>query len=140
MWAHYARLARGYVVAFDDLADLFAEDCTGSLNVAKPVKYEERFSGMTFDPSTQDALFFCKLADWSYEKEWRVVSALSACGERRADGLYLRRFPELRIASVILGWNAPMEETERLRSDLEVLVPHCSVAAAKLADGCLELN
>ena len=40
-------------------------DETGRLNIPKPVVYTNRFIGMTFDPSTQDRLFFSKLSDWS---------------------------------------------------------------------------
>ena len=69
MWAHYAELAKGFVVALEKLEQSFKGDETGSLNVPKPVVYSDQFSGMTFDPSTQDRLFFSKLLDWSYERE-----------------------------------------------------------------------
>ena len=78
MWAHYADLARGFAVIFEDLERSFNGDETGSLNVPKPVVYTERFIGMTFDPSTQDRLFFSKLSDWSYEREWRPGSVSAA--------------------------------------------------------------
>ena len=87
MWAHYADLARGFVVVFENLEQSFKGDETGSLNIPKPVVYAEQFLGMTFDPSTQDRLFFSKLSDWSYEREWRVAAMgrLSRCfvSERR---------------------------------------------------------
>jgi hypothetical protein len=90
MWAHYANQAKGFVVIFENLERSFNGDGTGSLNIPKPVVYTERFFGMTFDPATQDRLFFSKLSDWSYEREWRVVTALDAC-RRSSDGkLYLR--------------------------------------------------
>ena len=76
MWAHYGAQAKGYVVRFDGLDREFPKNSTGSLNVLKPVNYLEDLMGMTHDPSTQDNLFFCKFQDWSYEREWRVVSAL----------------------------------------------------------------
>jgi hypothetical protein len=50
MWAHYADLARGFVVVFEDLEKSFNGDETGSLNIPKPVVYAEEFIGMTFDP------------------------------------------------------------------------------------------
>jgi hypothetical protein len=77
MWAHYADQAKGFVVIFEDPERSFKGDDTGSLNGPKHVVYTERFIGMT-DPSTQDRLFFSKLSDWSYEREWRVVTAVSA--------------------------------------------------------------
>jgi hypothetical protein len=65
MWAHYADLARGFVVIFENLGRSLKGDETGRLNIPKPVVYTNRFIGMTFDPSTQDRLFFSKLSDWS---------------------------------------------------------------------------
>jgi hypothetical protein len=85
MWAHYADQAKGFVVVLEGLDNYFTGDETGSLNMPKPVVYTERFLGMTFDPSTQDRLFFSKLSDWSYEREWRIVTALNVC-RRSSDG------------------------------------------------------
>jgi hypothetical protein len=79
MWAHYAANARGYVVCFQELDREYTGDTTGSLNALKPVRYVDDLLGLTHDPSTQDNLFFCKFQDWSYEREWRIVSALSSC-------------------------------------------------------------
>ena len=77
-----------------------ADDETGSLNIPKPVVYTERFIGMTFDPSTQDRLFFSKLSDWSYEREWRVVTALESC-RRSSDGkLHLYDVPSFHLLSI----------------------------------------
>ena len=61
MWAHYAGLAKGYVIRFEGLDTQFAGDATGSLNEVKAVRYVEDVVGMTHDPSTQDDLFFVKL-------------------------------------------------------------------------------
>lgn len=97
----YADQAKGFVVIFEGLERSFKGDDTGSLNVPKRVMYTERFMGMTFDPSTQDRLFFSKLSDWSYEREWRVVTALEAC-RRSSDGkLYLRDVAPLHLAGLI---------------------------------------
>jgi hypothetical protein len=73
------------VIVLDNLEQSFKGDKTGSLNIPKPVVYADRFIGMTFDPSTRDRLFLSKLSGWSYEREWRVVTALNAC-RRSSDG------------------------------------------------------
>ena len=118
MWAHYADLAKGFVVMFENLERTFVGDETGSLNLPKPVVYMEQFLGMTFDPSTQDRLFFSKLSDWSYEREWRVVTALNAC-RRSSDGkLYLRDIDPLHLTGVISGWRVHSDDLFSLREEL----------------------
>ena len=132
MWAHYADQAKGFVVIFENLERSFHGDETGSLNVPKPVVYTERFIGMTFDPSTQDRLFFSKLSDWSYEREWRVVTALKAC-RRSSDGkLYLRDVDSLHLTGVICGWRVGADDLSLLRDDLKRVNPNARLISAIL--------
>jgi Protein of unknown function (DUF2971) len=118
MWAHYANQAKGFVVCFDDFGDDFLGDATGSLNMPKRVTYSENFVGMTFDPSTQDRIFFSKLSDWSYEREWRIVSPLSACLHSEASSLFLRKVPPKSLKRVICGWRVTKGEVEALREEV----------------------
>lgn len=135
MWAHYAEQAKGFVVIFDDLDKVFKGDQTGSLNVTKRVEYTEEFLGMTFDPSTQDRLFFSKLKDWSYEREWRVVTALQAC-RRSADGkLYLRDITPPPLTGIICGWRVTEQDCSLLRRDLERVNPSIELITAALDHG-----
>jgi hypothetical protein len=138
MWAHYADLAKGFVVRFDNLKRSFPGDKTGSLNIPKPVTYRDRLPGMTFDPSTQDHLFFSKLSDWSYEREWRVVTALSAC---RLDGsLYLRDVLPDHMTGVICGWRADPEDVKWLRKELTRVNSGASLVSAFMdGDGRVRL-
>ena len=132
MWAHYADQAKGFVVIFENLERSFKGDETGSLNVPKPVVYTERFIGMTFDPSTQDRLFFSKLSDWSYEREWRVVTALGTC-RRSSDGkLYLRDVAPLHLTGVICGWRVSAGDLSTLRDELKRVNPNARLIAAVL--------
>ena len=140
MWAHYADQAKGFVVIFENLERSFEGDETGSLNVPKPVVYTKRFIGMTFDPSTQDRLFFSKLSDWSYEREWRVVTALDAC-RRSLDGkLYLRDVSPLHLTGVICGWRVGAGELSSLRDDLRQVNPNARLIAAILDGGRVILS
>ncbi len=140
MWAHYAELAKGFVVIFDELAKVFKGDDTGSLNVTKPVDYAEEFLGMTFDPSTQDRLFFSKLKDWSYEREWRVVTALEAC-RRSLDGkIYLRDVAPSPVTGVICGWRVSEKDRSLLLADIEQVNPKIKVITASLDRGRIILN
>ena len=140
MWAHYADLARGFVIVLDNLEQSFKGDKTGSLNIPKPVAYADQFIGMTFDPSTQDRLFFSKLSDWSYEREWRVVTALNAC-RRSSDGkLYLRDVDHLHLTGVICGWRARAEDVSLLDGELKRLNPNAKLISAVLDGGRVGLN
>jgi len=140
MWAHYTNQAKGFVVIFENLERSFNGDETGSLNVPKPVVYTERFIGMTFDPATQDRLFFSKLSDWSYEREWRVVTALDAC-RRSSDGkLYLRDVTPLHLTGVIRGWRVGAEDLSSLRDDLKRVNPNARLIAATLDGGRVILS
>ncbi len=107
MWAHYADNARGFVVIFKDLEDFFSGDETGVLDEVKPVIYSNVFRGMTFDPSSQNELFFWKHADWAYEQEVRVVSSLKKCNfsEINGNNMFIRSIDKKYISGIILGWN-----------------------------------
>jgi hypothetical protein len=140
MWAHYADLARGYVVVFENLERSFAGDETGSLNIPKAVVYNEQLTGMTFDPSTQDRLFFSKLSDWSYEREWRIVTGLKACKQSSDGKLYLRNVDHLHMTSVICGWRARADEAALLCKELKRLNPDAKLISAALDRGRVNLN
>ncbi|WP_187971069.1 DUF2971 domain-containing protein [Aquibium microcysteis] len=130
MWAHYANMAKGFVVRFDGLRGCFAGDETGSLKALKAVRYVDQFEGMTYDPSSQDNLFFSKLSDWAYEREWRVVLALSDCTS--SDTLHLYEIDPHHVTEIICGWNVAAEDIEALRADLP---PHIAVTGARLEEG-----
>jgi hypothetical protein len=140
MWAHYGAQAKGYVMRFDGLDKKFSGDATGSLNVLKRVQYVEDMTGMTFDPPTQDNLFFCKFKDWSYEREWRVVSALSNC-QLSTDGKMNLRLVELPIVTgVICGWNVPNKERSFLAEQLLKINPCVQLHVASLDRGRVTFN
>ena len=139
MWAHYANLGKGFVVVFEDLEKCFAGDSTGSLNITKPVGYGDRFAGMTFDPSTQDRLFFSKLIDWSYEREWRVVTPLNAC-LRNQEGLYLREIDPRHVTAVICGWRASEANLSNLQTEVFRVNPATLVLLARMDSGLVKLD
>jgi len=140
MWAHYGAQAKGYVVRFDCLGPEFPGDATGSLNVLNPVSYIRDFVGMTHDPSTQDNLFFCKLEDWAYEREWRVVSALSTCQLARDGRMHLRSINSDIVTGVICGWNVSVEEIHSLAIELRAMNPGLEMLTASLDRGHVVLS
>jgi Protein of unknown function (DUF2971) len=140
MWAHYADQAKGFVVILDDLERSFNGDKTGSLNIPKPVIYTEQFVGMTFDPSTQDRLFFSKFSDWSYEREWRVVTALKKCRRSSDNKLYLRDVDRLHVTGVICGWRLGTDDIISLQNDLKEENLNVKVIPAILDGGRVKIS
>lgn len=135
MWAHYASMAKGFVVRFDGLETCFSGDETGSLNALKAVRYVDAFEGMTYDPSSQDSLFFSKHSDWAYEREWRVVRALADCTSSRS--LYLYEIDPRHVTEIICGWNVPKDDIDAL---LAVLPARIALTGALIGDGQVTLQ
>ena len=95
---------------------------------------------MTFDPSPQDRLFFSKLSDWSYVREWRVVTALASC-RRSSDGkLYLRDVAPYHLAGVICRWRVGKEDLSSLRDDLKRVNLNARLVGAILDGGRVILS
>lgn len=140
MWAHYGTQAKGYVLRFNDLDQEFHGDATGSLNAVKPVQYVEDILGLTHDPSTQDNLFFCKFRDWSYEQEWRVVSALSSCQASQDKKMHLRSIGKSKITGVICGWKVPENDVRLLVSEIFDINSSVKVLIASLSRGRVVVN
>ena len=118
MWAHYADGAKGLVVEFCDLHEVFCGDDTGVLFKPIAVRYTQNRLGVTFDPRSHDSIFFEKVEDWSYEKEIRVVCPLKDC-RREANGtneLYLFDIPQQHISRIILGWRMLRTEAAQVIS------------------------
>jgi hypothetical protein len=139
MWAHYANNASGFVVEFRELEAVFCGDQTGSLNVLKPVAYYSEHIGMTFDPTTQDNLFFLKHLAWSYEQEWRVVVPLDECSQP-IPGLHLKQVPASHIAGVILGWRCSEADKTAVIKAVAKVNPSASIKQASVLHGKLSLN
>lgn len=135
MWAHYANNAAGFVVEFQGLGTVFRENETGSLNVLKPVKYYTDYIGMTFDPATQDSLFFSKHQSWSYEHEWRVVLPLAECSDKSIPGLHVKKIPASHIAAVIFGWRCSDTDKSAVVDAVSRVNPNAFFRQASLLHG-----
>ena len=116
MWAHYADNARGFVIEYKNLGEIFCGDGkTGVFDELKRVDYykDERLA-VQFHPSKLDEMFFSKHEDWDYEGEYRVVKPLCECKKKIAGDGSVRHFykvdPEKYIKRIIVGWNGDFEE------------------------------
>jgi hypothetical protein len=95
---------------------------------------------MTFDPGSQDRIFFLKLSDWSYEREWRFVTALSAY-RTSADGhLKLFDVDPRHVTAVICGWRVSSNMRSRLFNELVRGYPNVQLISAALDGGKIVLG
>ena len=137
MWAHYAEGAKGLVVEFCNLQEIFCGDDTGVLSKPIAVRYTQNRLGVTFDPRSHDSIFFEKLEDWGYEKEVRVVMPLKDC-RREANGtneLYLFDIPQRHISRIILGWRMSCTEVSQVIKHVESINPNVKVFQGTISKG-----
>jgi hypothetical protein len=132
MWAHYGANAKGLVVEFQNLEDVFRGDNTGVMYEPIPVRYERERSGVTFDPRSHETIFFSKYEDWAYEQEVRVVLPLADCRQEQSGDqrLHLFDIPRTCITRVILGWNVAPEVGDTVRALAADLNPDVKVLQA----------
>ncbi|MCH7496174.1 MAG: DUF2971 domain-containing protein, partial [Candidatus Marinimicrobia bacterium] len=127
MWNHYADSYSGVVLQFE------AVDAVDSaLLMVRPVVYQDRAPAIadakvwarcllgTSEVRYEDLLTelqYVKTTDWSYEKEWRVVS-MARPGETGITADY--GFQPLELAGVCFGTRCAKED----RDDLSTLLSH----------------
>jgi hypothetical protein len=100
MWSHYASSCKGFVIGFDTTNNWFNGN-TGhnGLYTIQKVKYDDK------RPSEKlDEAIFAKGKDWSYEEEWRIISAVHDCTQV-SDGsdIFVKNFPMDSVVSLIIG-------------------------------------
>jgi hypothetical protein len=137
MWAHYAGNATGLIVAFRNLESVFSGDDTGVLRQPVTVRYYREHVGMTFEPSSHEALFFEKFDDWRYEQEVRVVLPLADCRTESVSGkqIYLYDVPADCVTRVILGWNMSAANVAAASELIAEINPNVQVTQASFARG-----
>ena len=116
MWAHYADNARGFVVEYKNLGEIFSGDGeTGVFGVLKKVEYYTgKRLAVQFHPSKLNEMFFSKHEAWKYEGEYRVVKPLNECKKRFVGNGIERHLykinPQKYIKRIIVGWNGDVDE------------------------------
>ena len=81
MWGHYSSGHRGICVEYDTL-----ELGSNSSKVVIPVTYTEKLPALTTINEVKIMFSFLQImrtksSDWSYEREWRCIQDVSACGD-----------------------------------------------------------
>ena len=125
MWAHYGSSNSGFVIGFDSSHPFFSG---GKWPAPQRVIYlDERPLWSMKSPLSLDArYFYTKQSKWSYEREWRVVAALSDSTDVRGSPderypIHLYSFPSDCVSQIILGSRASPATRDRLR---EVCLSH----------------
>ena len=139
MWAHYGANGKGFVIEYDDLDLEFRGDSTGVLDTPRDVDYLEVRPSVTFDPNSHIPLFFSKLADWSYEREVRIVKPLTQCTNRRNGKftIHLFKIDPQHVKRVIVGWNVTDAELEKAKEEIGNRCSNVQIVRARLLDGSI---
>ena len=123
MWAHYANFHRGFCAEYD-----MARITRSPLMMPAPVLYAEERSLLThldIDSVRPDAIAYfirslvTKSAEWSYEREWRVVRDRRTCEDKWDDVKHGAGIEFGTPVSVTLGCSADEEFSRQMREYCE---------------------
>ena len=138
MWSHYAEQHRGICLEFDVDNDLFRK--------AKQVSYASTYPAWLpheFDarPERTIEVITTKAEDWSYEKEFRLISVLTG-----AETDYLRTqgdffsLPPRSLKGVIIGAQAAPETIEFVADIVKRYAPTLRIRRALVVPGHYKLQ
>jgi hypothetical protein len=125
MWAHYADAHRGIVLEFDSEHPFFdqRESADDAIRFLRKVTYSsDRPSFTMYDPSVEPrvlleklvaAFFLTKAANWSYEREWRMIVPVTQ-ENPDARAIHLFALPPDSITGVIFGIRTPQSVKDDL--------------------------
>ncbi len=109
MWAHYGDNHRGVVIEFDETHPFFTrrKGPRDDLRHFRQVTYTEHRPSVFLSRSDAVQLFYCKSIDWSYEREWRLITPLTDATKTidNPDGLPICLFevPSDAVRGLIFG-------------------------------------
>ncbi len=104
MWSHYASQSFGVVVEFDEKHPWFNQKTAPSDDIRHLVRvsYVENPHPRTWKQVNGTDMLYTKGADWSYEREWRIIRPVQG-GTEVAAGIVCFDVPPDAIRSVIFG-------------------------------------
>lgn len=116
LWAHYADNAKGFVIEYKNLGELFKGD--GKTDVLDKLTKVEYYDGerraVQFHPSKLNEMFFSKHNSWKYEGEYRVIKPLSECKKiivgNGCEKHFYKIDPKEYINRIIVGWKGDFED------------------------------
>lgn len=121
MWSHYGASHAGFVLEFDSKHTHFNEvkSRDDDLRRLRRVLYRDTRPSSHLDAMTTTELFLVKSAHWAYEREWRIVRALSDADTVLPGTpfpVHLFAFPSQALTGVIIGARATREVSHFISS------------------------
>ncbi len=108
MWSHYSASHSGFVIEFDTHHEYFngKRSDNDEFRHLRRVLYRETRPSMPLSKLESPDLFLVKSGHWSYEREWRILRALTEASTvipASPFPVHLFPFPRHTVLSVILG-------------------------------------
>lgn len=124
MWSHYAASHTGFVLEFDSHHPYFHEKRSPNdeFRHLRRVHYRETRPSAPLSELEGTDLFLVKSGHWGYEREWRVLRALSDAPvvvPNEPLPIHLFRFPRDALKGVILGSRITKTAETSVRSILQ---------------------
>ena len=137
MWTHYADKAKGLVIEFANLEEVFSGDDTCVLYEPLEVNYCRDLPRITFEPSSHVHMFLSKFKDWEYEREFRIILPLAECevNETNSETLYHFQIPREHIQRIFLGWRLEENVQNQIIEYARSYNPKVEIWTTKLVGG-----
>lgn len=119
MWSHYAASHAGFVLEFDSRHPYFHEQRTSNddFRHLRRVLYRDTRPSLLLTSMSAVELFQIKSSHWAYEREWRIIRALSEAAEVRPAQpwpIHLFSYPPDALTGVIIGARASRDLSDSI--------------------------
>ena len=120
MWAHYASNHTGFVLVFDESHPWFSAKVapTDEFHHLQKVSYLDQPTSPYLSELSGRDVFYSKLKQWEYEREWRIIRPLTEASRQIGDEVYLFDVPAQSLRGVILG----IRTTATARAELSAIL------------------
>jgi hypothetical protein len=138
MWSHYASRHFGVAVEFDENHTWFSQKMTPSddLRHLVQVSYIQNPHPRTWRQVSGTDMLCTKNAEWSYEREWRIIRPLKD-GTEISAGKVCFDVPSDAVRSIILGCRTTSVLEKQIRTEVAAnpSLRHICFKRAKLVSG-----
>jgi hypothetical protein len=136
MWAHYAANHTGFVLEFDEGHSWFwmKRSDTDEFRHLRKVTYADMSPPRYLGDLEGQEVFYSKLKEWEYEKEWRIIRPLEESSAHFGE-IYLFDVPPACIKGVVMGSRRSDSSAADLRAVLTAnpALRHVHVSQAVLS-------
>jgi hypothetical protein len=138
MWAHYANKHSGVAVEFDEHHQWFDQRTIPKDDIRhlKQVTYVANPAPRTWKQVTAIDMLYTKGAEWTYEREWRIIRPLKD-GTEVVPGIFCFDVPPDAVRSIILGCRTSRALGQEIRAIVagNPRLSHVRIKRANLAAG-----